>query len=218
MAKLHRDIFTESDADPDTLANLGPLRPLAGSWRGLKGIDLNPKADGPERDPYIEHIHMEPIDSQSNGPQLLYGLRYHIHINKPDEEITFHDQVGYWLWEPATGLIQQTLTIPRGQVILASGYAKPDDKIFSVSAIRGKTNYGICSTDFLEQNFRTDDYHLEITVHDDNSWTYVQHTTLIVTGEKDPFDHHDTNTLSRTAQPKPNPLMQILARKKAAAT
>ncbi len=55
---------------------------------------------------------MDPIDPQANGPQLFYGLRYHIHINTPEEDITFHDQVGYWLWEPATGLIMQTLGDP----------------------------------------------------------------------------------------------------------
>jgi len=31
---------------------------------------------------------MEPIDPQTNGPQLLYGLRNHIHINAPEEAIT----------------------------------------------------------------------------------------------------------------------------------
>ena len=92
-------------------------------WEGRKGVDLNPKADGPERRDYIERIEMQPIDPQANGPQLFYGLRYHIHINTPEEDITFHDQVGYWLWEPATGLIMQTLAIPRGQVALAGGQA-----------------------------------------------------------------------------------------------
>jgi hypothetical protein len=44
------DIFTEPEkVDPDTLANLGPLRRLAGVWEGRKGVDLNPKAEGPER-------------------------------------------------------------------------------------------------------------------------------------------------------------------------
>ena len=41
------DIFTEPDnVDPDTLANLGPLRRLAGLWRADKGVDVNPKARG----------------------------------------------------------------------------------------------------------------------------------------------------------------------------
>ena len=125
------DIFTEPDnVSPDALANLGPLRHLAGVWQADKGVDVNPKAAGPERRVFREHIRMDPIDPQANGPQLFYGLRYHIHINTPEEDITFHDQVGYWLWEPATGLILQSVTIPRGQVLLASGQAKPDDSRF----------------------------------------------------------------------------------------
>jgi hypothetical protein len=51
------DIFTEpASVDPDTLANLAPLRRLAGVWESAKGVDLNPKADGSERRTYIERI------------------------------------------------------------------------------------------------------------------------------------------------------------------
>src|SRR5262249_4008591 len=114
MTTLPDDIDTEPEASPDTLANLGPLRRLAGEWASDQGVDINPKAEGPERRVFREHIRMEPIDSQANGPQLLYGLRYHIHINTPEEAITFHDQVGYWLWETATGPIIHTTPIPRG--------------------------------------------------------------------------------------------------------
>src|SRR5260221_14553638 len=142
---IPEDIFTEPDqVDPDTLANLGPLRRLAGIWGGQRGVDLNPKADGPERREYYERIELQPIDPQANGPQLFYGLRYHVHINTPEEDITFHDQVGYWLWEPATGLILQSVTIPRGQVLLASGFAKQDDRKISVTAKRGDARYRIC--------------------------------------------------------------------------
>lgn len=151
---------------------------------------------------------MDPIDPQANGPQLFYGLRYHIHINTPEEDITFHDQVGYWLWEPATGLIMQTLAIPRGQVLLASGKAAPDDRKMSVTAKRGDTAYGICSTDFLEQAFRTDSYRCDITFNDDGSWSYLIQTELFVRGA--PFDHHDSNTLKLVAPPKLNPLAVIV--------
>ena len=86
------DIFTEPEnVDPDGLANLGPLRRLAGVWEGRKGLDVNPKADGPERREYVERIEMTPIDPQANGPQLLYGLRYHVRIIAVGEETTFHD-------------------------------------------------------------------------------------------------------------------------------
>ena len=209
MNPFPEDIFTEPESDPDTLANLGPLRRLAGSWQSAKGLDVNPKADGPERRQYIERIDMQPIDPQTNGPQLFYGLRYHVHINTPEEAITFHDQVGYWLWEPATGLILQSLAIPRGQVALASGHARPDDTRLVVTAVRGQTNYGICSTDFLEYAFRTDSYRLEITFNPDGSWSYVSDTMLKVRGQEGLFAHRDVNTLVKTGEPKPNPLMLL---------
>ncbi|HEY2033131.1 MAG TPA: heme-binding beta-barrel domain-containing protein [Rhizomicrobium sp.] len=216
MNPFPEDVFTEpANVDPDTLANLGPLRRLAGVWQSAKGIDLNPKADGPERRQYIERIDMQPIDPQANGPQLFYGLRYHIHINTPEEAITFHDQVGHWLWEPATGLILQSLSIPRGQTALASGHAKSDDMTLVVSATRGQTNYGICSTDFLEYAFRTDSYRLEITFNPDGSWSYVSRTMLKVHGRDELFEHRDVNTLVKVEEPKPNPLMLRLAAKPA---
>jgi hypothetical protein len=209
MSSIPDDVFTEpEDIAPDTLANLGPLRRLAGVWRSDKGVDLNPKADGPERREFSEHILMQPIDPQPNGPQLLYGLRYHIHINTEEEAITFHDQVGYWLWEPATGLIMQSLTIPRGQTALAGGYAKPGDDHIFVEARRGDTAFGICSTPFLEAAFRTDYYRIDITFHDDDSWSYVTRTDLAVRGETPPFDHRDTNTLRRIGPPTQNPMIQ----------
>jgi hypothetical protein len=210
MSNIPDDIFTEpEDFSPDTLANLGPLRRLAGVWQSDQGVDVSPKAEGPERRVYREHIRMEPIDPQPNGPQLLYGLRYHIHINT-EEAITFHDQIGYWLWEPATGLIMQSIAIPRGQVVLAGGQAAPDDKRISVEARRGDTRFGICSTTFLEAAFRTDYYRIDITFNYDGSWTYVTRTDLAVRGKEPAFNHNDTNTLRRIASPAPNPMVGLL--------
>jgi len=204
------DIFTEpTDVDPDTLANLGPLRRLAGVWEGRKGIDLNPKAEGPERREYVERIDMQPIDPQANGPQLFYGLRYHIHILAPPEQITFHDQVGYWLFEPATGLILQTLAIPRGQVALAGGRAKEDGSGLIVAATRGDTEHGIASTAFLEYAFRTDSYRLDVTFNADGSWSYVSDTMLTVRGRTEPFQHRDRNTLTKVGEPTPNPFSTL---------
>jgi hypothetical protein len=206
MNPFPEDIFTEpEDVDPDTLANLGPLRRLAGIWEGAKGVDLNPKADGPEQRVYIERIEMQPIDPQANGPQLFYGLRYHVHVNAPPETTTFHDQVGYWLWEPATSLVMQSLTIPRGQAVLAAGRAAADGNSLTVSARRGETEYGIVSTAFLEHAFRTDSYELEVTFHPDGTWTYLSDTMLAVRGQEGLFRHRDRNTLTKVGEPSPNP-------------
>jgi hypothetical protein len=212
MTNFPDDIFTEpADVDPDTLANLGPLRRLAGIWEGKKGVDLNPKSEGPERREYIERIELQPIDPQANGPQLFYGLRYHVHILAPPEAATFHDQVGYWLWEPATGLVMQTIAIPRGQVVLAGGHAEADAKSFAVAASRGSTEFGIASTAFLEHAFRTDAFSLTITFNDDGSWSYDSQLTLVVKGYAEPFNHRDRNTLSKVGEPTPNPLALIAA-------
>ena len=218
MTDIPDDIFTEpEDPDPDTLANLGPLRRLAGIWEGARGVDLNPKAAGPQRKEFSERIELQPIDYQLNGPQIFYGLRYHTYIRSPGEEATFHDQVGYWLWEPATGLVLQSLAIPRGQVALAAGHAAPDATSLVLSAKRGDTQYGIASTFFLEQAFRTDSYRIEITFNADGSWRYVQDTMLMVKGRSEPFAHRDVNTMVKVAEPTPNPLMLRQTANKASA-
>jgi len=210
MAEFPDDIFTEpEDVDANTLANLGPLTRLAGTWEGLRGVDVNPKAEGPERRIFLERIVMQPIDPQPNGPQLLYGLRYHLHINTREEATTFHDQVGYWLWEPATGMIMQTVAIPRGQVALAIGQAKPGDNKLLLKAVRGSTEGAIGSNPFLEYAFRTDAYQIEVTFNPDGTWSYISDTTLVVKGQAEPFRHRDVNTLTKVAEPEPNPLYVI---------
>lgn len=201
------DIYSEPDASSDTLANLGPLRPMAGVFRGEKGADVNPKLEGPVTDAYVERYELQPIDPQTNGPQLFYGLRYHQHIVRPGEVETFHDQVGYWLWEPATGVIMLTLSIPRGQTALAIGRAAVDAKSFELVATRGDAVAGICSNPFLEEAFRTDQYRIKVTINNDDSWSYEQTTTLMLAG-KTPFPHTDRSTLHRTEAPKLNPLAQ----------
>ncbi len=205
------DIFTEpEDVDADTLANLGPLRRLAGIWEGKRGVDLSPKADGPEQRDYFERIEMQPIDPQANGPQLFYGLRYHVHVNTVEEDITFHDQIGYWLWEKTTGLILQTIAIPRGQVAIAAGHAAADATSLFLKAERGQTEYGICSTNFLELAFRTEAYTIAIDFHPDGSWSYVTETSLLVRGTEAAFIHRDRNTLTKVAEPNLNPWQQII--------
>ena len=211
MNSFPDDIFTEPEnVDPDTLANLGPLRPLAGLWQGRKGVDVNPKAEGPERREFLERIEMQPIDPQTNGPQVFYGLRYHVHIVAAGEDITFHDQTGYWLWERKTGLVMQTLAIPRGQTALAFGHAKSGADRIRVCAERGSASNGICSTEFLEWAFRTDAYTLDVTFNPDGTWSYVSDTMLQVRGRAEPFHHLDRNTLTQVAEPTPNPLQEIV--------
>jgi hypothetical protein len=206
MAKFPKDIFTEPDPDPDTLANLGPLTGMAGVWKGRMGSDDHPVVEGTETNTYVERYELQPIDPQTNGPQLFYGLRYHIHIVKPGEVETFHDQVGYWLWEPATRAVYQTLAIPRGQVALASGKVRSGARKFTVRSRRGSTVNGICSNPFLEHAYRTLEWSITVSLTGRRTFSYEQKTLLQIPGRKKPFRHTDRNTLRRVSAPTPNPL------------
>lgn len=207
MSNFPEDIYTEpTPIDVDTMRNLGPLRAMAGIWQGQRGLDVKPKSDGPKKQAFIERIELQPIDPQTNGPQLLYGLRYHTHITKPDQIKTYHEQVGYWLWEPATGTVIHTLTIPRGMVVMAKGQAKADDKSFEVFAIHSDESFGICSTPFLNHAFKTSEFRIKVDIHDDGTWSYEEDTVLLIKDKNEPFHHTDRNLLIQIAPPTPNPL------------
>ncbi|MBI2705738.1 MAG: FABP family protein [Actinobacteria bacterium] len=200
------DIYTEPDADPDTLANLGPLAPMAGVFEGTSGSDEHPESYGTGRDGFVERYELQPIDPQTNGPQLFYGLRYHIHIVKPGEVETFHDQVGYWLWEPSANLVILTLAIPRAQVLLAGGHAEPDATELELTAELGSERFGILSNPFLDRAFRTVSYRIHVTIDHDGSWSYEEEGVMEIPGADEPFHHIDRNSLRRVAPPTPNPL------------
>lgn len=86
MSEFSDDIFTEPRGySVNTLAELGSLTGIARVWEGIRGLYVKPKAEGPKQQAYIERIELQPIDPQTNGPQLFYGLRYHTHITKPDQ-------------------------------------------------------------------------------------------------------------------------------------
>jgi hypothetical protein len=220
------DIYTEADSDSDTLTALGPLRPLAGIWTSGDGADVHPVGpgsditgpvvDGQEHNAFVERYELQPIDWQTNGPQLFYGLRYHTHIVKPGEVETFHDQVGYWLWEPAARTVVHTLAIPRGQVLLAAGAAEPNATEFEVSATLGSEVYGILSNPFLDAAFQTVSFRMRVTVNDDGTWSYEEHTGLRIPDHQGLVDHVDRNTLRRIAEPTPNPLAVVPKRRSGA--
>jgi hypothetical protein len=213
------DIYTEADRDVDTLRVLGPLGPLAGIWTSADGADVHPVGpgsditgavvDGDEHNTFVELYELQPIDPQTNGPQLFYGLRYHTHIVKPGEVETFHDQVGYWLWEPAAQTVVLTLAIPRGQVLLAAGPAEPNAREFEVSATLGHQVYGILSNPFLDSAFQTVSFRMRVTVNDNGTWSYEEHTSLRIPDRQGLVDHVDRNTLRRIGDPAPNPLATV---------
>jgi hypothetical protein len=200
------DIYTEVVGDPDTLANLGPLRPMAGVWEGRKGDDKHPVVSGSQRSIFVEHYELYPIDFQTNGPQIFYGLRYHTNVREVGLPAMFHDQVGYWLWEPLANAVTLTLGIPRGQALIAMGHAETDATDFELTATAGSDVNGIVSNPFLDRAFHTSRYRIHVSINGDDTWTYEEEGTLDITGRDAPVHHTDRNTLSRVSSPIPNPL------------
>ena len=207
MTEFSNDIYTEpSNIDVDTLRNLGPLRGMAGIWEGQRGLDVKPKVEGAKKQAYVERMELQPIDPQTNGPQLLYGLRYHTHIVKPDQVKTYHEQVGFWLWEPATNTVIHSLAIPRGVTAMAAGKASQDAREFELVATHDSENFGIRSTPFLDYAFKTVEFRIKVTINPDGTWSYEEDTVLKIRGQDELFHHVDKNNLSKIAEPTPNPL------------
>ena len=113
----------------------------------------------------------------------------------------FHEQVGFWLWEPATGNVLLTVAIPRGQVAMANGQASADSRHFTLRAERSSETMGIVSNPFLDYAFRTTNFEIAVTINDDGTWSYQQITTLVVRGRAERFLHTDRNTLRRVGAP-----------------
>ena len=178
---------------------LGPLAPLEGVWEGDKGADVSPDDDRTqiERNAFRERIVFEPTGLVENHEQSLYGLRYSKVAWRIGADVPFHEEVGYWLWDAAARQVMLCFNVPRGVVVLAGGSAAPDSKTFRLEAEVGSEVFGICSGPFLDDEFKTLRYRIDVTVNEDGSFTYDQDTVLQIKGQAQPFHHTDVNTLRR---------------------
>ena len=182
----------------DIVKNLGPLAALAGTWEGTKGDDIAPSDDRKtENNKFREQTTFEPFGPVNNHEQILWGLKYATVAFRLGVEGSFHQEVGYWLWDPKEKQVLRCFIIPRGVTILAGGTVEPDAKSFELSAVAGSDTYGICSNLFLDKEFKTVRYELKVTINKDGSYTYEEDSQLQMKGRKDIFHHTDKNTLRR---------------------
>ena len=179
----------------------GPLTGLIGTWEGDKGMDISPEPDGTEENPYYETIAFEAAGDVTNAEeQTLAIVRYHQVVRRKSNDEVFHDQIGYWLWDPANGTIMQSVTIPRAVCVLAGGSfagdAKAPEITLSVRAKRGDADWGIIQSPFMREKASTEAFEHELTVAGDRL-RYAETTYLQIYGRR--FDHTDQNELRRTA-------------------
>jgi len=179
----------------------GPLAVLVGVWQGDKGVDCSPESDGEERNPYYEVISFETAGDVTNAEeQTLSVVRYHQVVSRKSNDEVFHDQVGYWLWDPADNTIVETFTIPRGVAVVAGGTlgspaSLDEELVFSVTAEAGADEFGIAQAAFMFRQARTIAFSHTLTVQGD-TMTYAESTVLDIYDKKS-FDHSDINTLRR---------------------
>ena len=159
----------------------GPLDALAGDSESDKG-GLDPAFSHSRGEvlqtPYLEKLSLKPFGPVDHGNQYLYGLDYKSAMWRGDEENPFHTEVGYWLWDGATGEVMRGFVVPRGITVLAGGTAAADATSFSLSARPGDLNYSIGENKYLSAHASTLSYDVTITVNDDGSWTYDEMTML----------------------------------------
>jgi len=184
--------------EEEMIAGLGPLAPLAGTWEGSEGLDEAPAPDrGLLKTAYRERTVFVPIGAADNHEQLLFGLRYSTMAWRIGEPDSFHEEVGYLHWDAASGLVMRSFAIPRAMVVLAGGRATASDRRFRMEAVLGSPTFGIASNPFLDAEFKTVRFELEVDLSTPDRYRYAEDTQLLLKGRSDVFHHRDANELVR---------------------
>ncbi len=178
----------------------GPLKNLIGVWKGSSGVDVAPERDGPEDNPYYETITFTAVGDVENAEsQVLSVVRYHQVVQRKSNDETFHDETGYWMWDPKTKTVMHSLVIPRAVCVLAGGNytgAKGDKGgvVLEVAASVEDQDWSIIQSPFMQANARTTEFRHKIEVGDGHL-SYLETTIVEIYGKV--FEHTDENELVR---------------------
>lgn len=192
---------------PVKQVNYGPLQHLIGTWKGDKGMDVAPtkpnekqakgKALPREESAYYETITIEPVGDVTNAEeQVLVSVRYHQVVSRKSNDEVFHDEIGYWIWNPANKTVMQSLLIPRAVGLLAGGKVTESKGsiTFKVSAAADNKDWGIIQSPFMQKKAKTESFVHTVTVSG-KTMTYTETIALDIYGKK--FQHTDGNTLTK---------------------
>lgn len=178
--------------------NKNPLLHLIGTWKGDKGIDLAPKPDEDERNPFYETLIIEPVDIEIENAeeQELRTVRYYQYVKEIETDDVSHAETGFWIWDKENNTIMNSFAIPRGISVLAGGNVAQngDELTFSVSSKSGDAEWGLVESPFMAKKAHTKEFSRVFKVKG-NTLTYEQHTKLDIYGKQ--FDHEDSNTLTK---------------------
>ncbi|WP_231871174.1 heme-binding beta-barrel domain-containing protein [Halioglobus sp. HI00S01] len=175
----------------------GPLHQLIGTWWGDRGLDVAPEPDGEDKHAYYDQIVFTPAGAAENAEeQNLVCVKYHQVVRKRNKGTIFHDQIGHWMYEPGSGMIMHSLTIPRAVCVLAGGELQQagEETIFDVTATQGSETFGIVQSPFMLEKAKTTAFKMTMKVSGDEL-VYEEITSLDIYGRQ--FEHTDGATLHR---------------------
>ena len=179
----------------------GPLGPLVGEWESETEGGLDTAFSHSQNKvlgtPYLEKLTFKPFGPVDNGEQHLYGLDYKTAMWRGSEDNPFHTEVGYWLWDSATGEVLRGFVVPRGITVLAGGTAAADATSFTLNAKLGDPQYAIGENHYLAKHASTLSYTVTITFNKNGTWSYDETSMLKMVEMDEPFTHTDRNTLKK---------------------
>lgn len=200
-ATCHVTRVGEAPLRSAAMSEWGPLTALIGEWEGTAGEDVAFSHSRGEvfTTPYLEKVTMKPFGPVDNGTQSLYGLDYRTAMWRDDEANPFHTEVGYWLWDAATGEVLRGFVVPRGITVLAGAIGVVADATsFTLSATLGDPRYGISENAYLGAKASSVGYSGTVTIIDGDTWAYDETTMLAMAELPELLAHTDHNTLVRT--------------------
>jgi hypothetical protein len=180
--------------------DFGPLTELIGTWNGDKGMDKAPEPDGAEESPYYETIVYTANGDVTNAEsQILSIVHYRRIVTRKSNDEVFHDETGYWLWDPKEQVIMHSMVIPRAVCLIAgSDYKEVRDEngdlVIEVEASVDNKDWGIVQSPFMQKKARTTAYRQTIQVGN-GKMRYSETTMLDIYGRV--FEHTDQNELTR---------------------
>jgi hypothetical protein len=177
----------------------GPLTGLIGAWEsGPNGLDLSFHNDSGKigETTYRERTTFEPFGPVDQGERRLYGLDYRTLAWRKDEDVPFHREVGYWIWDAGNHQVMRCFTSPLAVTLIAGATVEPTATTFRLEAVLGSNTYGILSSRHLDEAARTTRF--EVTVHVDvDAYSYDQTTVVEHRKSQTIIMHTDRNTLAR---------------------
>jgi len=177
---------------------MNPLLKLIGTWKGDKGVDIAPKPNEDENNPYYEVLIVEAVDAEIENAeeQELLAVRYNQIVREKANDKISHNEVGFWLWDKNKNTVMNSFTIPRGVCVLAIGGVAilNNELTLSVKADLKDSNCSIAQSDFMVSKAKTVSFKREFKIVGDKL-SYSQETVLDIYGRI--FDHTETNILTK---------------------